>query len=123
MFSNYTCNGYTQSEKSYMVRRFLPRTTCTIMEGVGQSNVVTMATTLTSISKKNQECLKTVGLMRGSTTIHCSVSSSWNTYHQRVGGGEEEGHVMFTSMAYMSFSTLCTCMCIHMCTYICIKSA
>ena len=66
-----------------------------IMEGVGQSNVVTMATTLTSISKKNQECLNTVGLMRGSTTIHCSVSSSWNTYHQRVGGGEDKGHVVW----------------------------
>ena len=87
-------------------------TTYTITKGVGQSNVVTMATTLTSISKKNQACLKTVGLIRGSATIHCSVSSSWNTYHNRMcvvgregGRGEGvggKGHVMFiTSIVYM----------------------
>ena len=92
MLSCYTRQGFIDSvrEESSEGATF---TTCTIIKGVGQSNMVTMATTLTSISKKNQACLKTVGLIRGSMTIHCSVSSSWNTYHNRVCGrrGRERG--------------------------------
>lgn len=101
-------------------------TTYTIIKGVGQSNVVTMATTLTSISKKNQACLKTVGLIRGSATIHCSVSSSWNTYHNRMcvvgreggrGEGEEGSCDVYHQYSIRGLSyTLCTCVC--MCPFI-----